>query len=294
MDETTHTRQQGPHQGDHDDPIPFALTVRARREIAPEQLPDLRVVHGPDGGDLDRAGDPRPAQARALRRSGLTARAIADQLEVDELVVQAWIADTAVLAPRHPHLIPENGVRGGDRRVGPSGSLSDGRPHPDDGNGEDAAAQPEEADVTGALARAAAHRDALDRLGKDPRFAGTVGLAAGLICVEATALSWATSRPQAASRLLEGLREELDLASEHVRIVLRIGPRVAGDLARQRWSRALGVPRERVVHTRWPTAETPDAVQAMLRITGTDAAATVAGWLDAFVDPQSVALELAF
>ena len=272
-----------------DEPIPFGLTVRARREIAPDELPDLRLVDGANDGAVDRPGDPRPAQARALRRSGLSIPTIADRLDVEELVVRAWTADTKVRA------------RGGEattRRVrarpapAPAGAVGPAPvPAPVVPQGTVAA---DERPAVQARARTEAHREALVRLRSDPGFAGTVGLLAGTALVEPAALSWATNRPPIAARLLEQLRSECDLAPQQVRVVLRIGPGVAGDLVRHDWSRMLELPLERIVHTRWATADSPDALEAMCRITDPQVAATVAGWCDAFFDPRAVSLELAF
>ena len=272
-----------------DEPVPFALTVRARRAVAPEQLPDLRLLDGPDDGALDRAGDPRPAQARALRRSGLTTEAVAARLGVDELVARAWVTDTrAATGPLRGPFPDSRGV------TAPTQDVRDGQARPvGPGDGKDRVSRQERGLGRG-LARAEAHRDALDRLEKDPRFAATVGFLAGMVEVEPTGLSCVTSRQRTASRLLGRLREEFDLPPHLVRAVLRIAPGVAGDLARHAWSRALDLPLERMVHTRWRGAGSPDAVEVMLRIGDEDIAATVAGWLDAFFDPDAVALELAF
>jgi hypothetical protein len=72
-----------------------------------------------------------------------------------------------------------------------------------------------------------------------------------------------------------------------VRVVLRLGPDAAGDLARHRWASALGLPVDRISHTRWRGAPSPDAVEALVRLHDPALAASVAGWRDALLDPPT-------
>jgi hypothetical protein len=89
-----------PFDGVADAPIPYSLTARARRTVAPDDLPALRVISDPpapttpaDAGAAqqldDERSDTRPARARALARAGTPLPAIAQQLDVDELLVEA-------------------------------------------------------------------------------------------------------------------------------------------------------------------------------------------------------------
>lgn len=71
-------------------PVPYSLTARARRVVAPESLPSLVVVAADD--DLD---DPRRPRARALRRAGTRPEAIAAELGVELTLVARWTDDVA-------------------------------------------------------------------------------------------------------------------------------------------------------------------------------------------------------
>lgn len=129
-----------------DEPVPFVLTARARRAIAPESLPPLALLAGghepastdeevgdaladaaeglgdvdapiafvpadhpatgsthPDGVeesvDEEDLADPRRARARALRRAGTSADAIATELGVEHARVERWTADVAPAVP---------------------------------------------------------------------------------------------------------------------------------------------------------------------------------------------------
>jgi hypothetical protein len=258
-----------------DRPIPFSLTARARRVVAPQALPPLTVVpSGPApttrawGGtlaprpDLDRddepaagerPGDTRPARARALRRAGVGTATIARKLEVDELLVRAWVGDTVVAAPA-------------DRR--PTALATD------------------DEEARGfALARAAAAEEAGDRVRIDAAFAAGLGLVAALVATDEHAATFATTRVDLAARIVAWLVERAAVDPRALRVVLRLGTGVAGDLARHRWAEALGVPLSGVVHTRWHGAPAPDAVEALVRIPDPTIAATLAGWCDALLDP---------
>jgi hypothetical protein len=258
-----------------DQPIPFRLTARARRVVAPQALPPLTVVpsateptarrwggslvsrpardHDEDHGVGERPGDTRPARARALRRAGVGPAAIARKLEVDELLVRAWVGDTAVTPVAAP-------------------------PAPQPAT--------EHEETTGyALVRAAATEEARDLIRADAIFAAGLGLVAGVVATDLHAATFATSRPELAARIVAWLRERAGVEPGSLRIVLRLGTGVAGDLARHRWAETLGVPLAAVVHTRWHHAPAPDAVEALVRIPDPTVAATLAGWCDALLTP---------
>jgi hypothetical protein len=275
----TGAQQPLPFDDEADHPIPFTLTARARRTVAPDALPPLEIVPdrshlpapgGPagaedeDDGHLDDPTDTRPARARALRRAGVPVARIAGQLGVDELAVRAWTGDVAA-----------GGADAGEvRRAAPSRAQA-------------LDLELEQERTAFELARAAAREEALARLTIDPDFAAGVGLVAALAEVDVHAVTVSCAHREVIGRLLTWLAAHVDLDLERVRVVLRLGPDVAGDLARHRWSEGLGVPVERIAHTRWRGAPAPDATDALVRLHDAALAATIAGWRDALLSPPT-------
>ncbi|MDX1619915.1 MAG: hypothetical protein R3320_02920, partial [Nitriliruptorales bacterium] len=101
---------------DLDAPIPFELTARARRAVAPASLPALEVVDEvsarPLPDDLqDDPADTRPARARALRRAGMSVAGIASELGVESPAVTAWIDDLEPVASARRRLRAVDGGR---------------------------------------------------------------------------------------------------------------------------------------------------------------------------------------
>jgi hypothetical protein len=283
MEETTDTTRQQPlpfdlpaDEADH--PIAYALTARARRQVAPEALPALRVLAGSgtvttrrgaprpsqpqeDDGDLDQPGDTRPSRARALRRAGVGIAAIARQLGTEELIVRAWVGDVTV----HPTAV---------RRDRATAHEADRAQAEDRRRRERLDRVRHEARVDG---RARMHRD--------PSFAAGMGLLAGLVTTDEHALTFTTTALEIAATAQAWLVAHAGVQVSNVRVVLRLGPDVAGDLARRRWSDALRVPPESIVHTRWRGAPSPDAEEALVRVPDPALAARIAGWRDALLEP---------
>ena len=276
-----------PFDDDSEQPIQYALTARARRRVAPDALPALRVVppagehprgRGPvdrrrgsaevDDADLDRPGDTRPSRARALRRGGAHPTAIARQLGVDELIVRAWLGD--VMPIGRPRLQDQHPDPGDDQRAD-----------------DDRRAGLE-------LARASASADARTRLLQDAGFAAGVGLLSGLAVIDAYAITITTADIDLAARVVDWLHVHAGVARGDLRVVIRLGPEVAGDLVRHRWASILGVPIDRVVPTRWYHAPAPDAVEALLRVPDADLAVRISGWCDALLHPAPIVDDLAF
>lgn len=266
-----------------DDPIPYALTARARRTVAPDRLPALRVVgrdrqrrwddgSAPDGdGDLDDPRDTRSARARALRRAGASVADIAAQLDVDELIVRAWAGDVSRSRSAGPKARRREGVdavgRGGGRTPdAPDDAASDER-------------------VSFELARAAARAEVRRRLDVDAAFGAGLGLVAALADIDPHAVTVATHRVELAAAVARWMDTHLPVDGSRRRLVLRIGAEVPGDLARHRWARATGLDADAVSFTRWRSASAPDAVHALLRVADPSIAATLAGWCDALLDP---------
>jgi hypothetical protein len=286
-----------------DEPIPFSLTARARRVVAPDALPPLTIVSdegstqrtasppsarttSPERSTASRApgeriaplgrvparerdgscetpSDTRASRARALRRAGLSVAHVARQLQADELLVRAWVGEVAtdvVVAT----LVTAVGDAGIAPAVGPT----------------------DEATLVPARVRSEAAAEARRRVATDPAFAAGLGLVTGLATTDVHAVTITAARPQLAARALAWLRDEGHGRQDAVRVVLRLGAGVAGDLARHRWAELLGVPVGHVVHTRWRGAPGPDAVEALVRIADPQLSATLAGFSDALLEPH--------
>lgn len=257
---------------DADAPIAFALTAAGQRAVDPAQLPTLRVAPASRprdddaDDDADDPSDTRPSRARALRRAGLAWSAIAAQLDVDELVARAWAEGVPAAAG-----------------VAPGAAPTTSTPAVDDV--EDVGAQ---------LIRAQAAQDARQRLTEDPGFAAGIGLLSGLDASEPKAVTFGTADPRVAGRVLTWLRDYADLDDHDVRVVLRLGADVAGDLARHRWASDLHLDRSRVAATRTGHTIERDTVHGLVRVVDPDLAATVAGWCDALLEDPDPALDVAF
>lgn len=263
------SQQVLPFDDEADEPIGFSLTARARRMISPEDLPALALVPEPAWPVADDPGDTRPSRARALRRAGLSPAAIAEQLQVDPLLIHAWIG------------VP---VGSGQQPIGPTAV---GSPMASPSGSDEVAGDALESERSAAfeLARAAASDHALRVLAHDPAFAAGLGLLASIVEVDRHAIAITTGDQDVVARILAWLDEELAVDPSRVRLVLRIGRGVAGDLVAHRWATRLQMSRHRVATTRWHDAPEPEAVQALLRVADPGVAATVAGWRDALLDP---------
>lgn len=268
-----------------DRPIAFGLTARARRAVAPTDLPALRVVGpppaapaspapspvAPEVGPLltprpsgataepaedEEAGDTRPARARALRRAGARPAAIATQLGVDPLLVRAWTDGVRGVAHVTAVATPRAGVVD-----------------------EDAARR-----AAFASRRTAARRDARLRLVAAPSWVGGLGVLAACTEVAPDAATLTHTDPRVAATAVRWADEVLGVPPTRWRAVLRLGERAAADLARARWGAALGLPPERLRTTRWAGVAEADAEEVRLRLPDPVLAATLAGWIDAVLD----------
>lgn len=302
-----------PFDDEADHPVDLVLTARARRAIAPGDLPALRVVEGdaqqttPSATSDEHAtasvspashepgvavgrhlrddpSDTRPSRARALRRAGRSPAHIAAELGVDELLVRAWVADVKARRSRRRNVAPR---RDDPARVdAPEARPTSRAAHPSAGASRGARdAEVDDHRTAFELARAAARDEARRVRLADPSFAAGLGLVAGIAELDTHALTLTTLEPEIAGTVLRWLREQLAVDPLRIRVVLRIGPRVAGDLAAQRWARALAVPRERIAVASWRYAPNDEVEQVLLRIADPTVAATVAGWRDALLSP---------
>lgn len=283
-----------PFDDEADHPVGMTLTARAKRVVASDDLPALRIVADPPGPGIDDPSDTRPSRARAMRRAGRTPARIAEQLGVDELLVRAWVEDVAPRrsrrAARATALDDDAGSSDRTSTMTPDdrAALANAQAmHPSQARRRQTARREGDDHHRTAyeLARAAARDEARRRHLADPVFAGGIGLVAGVAEIDTHAVTIATPDAGIAAAALRWLRSQLEVDRNRVRVVLRIGPRVAGDLAAHRWSRELDVPRESVAIASWRQAPGDDAEQVLLRIADPTVAATVAGWRDALLAP---------
>ncbi len=275
-------------QREHERPIGFALTARARRAVAPASLPELSVVTDRARGDgnridgdrvdgaLDEPGDTRPARARALRRAGVPVSEIARQLRTDTLAVTAWVGERASRG--------RQGAQAGDTATAME-AVGEGAP-----SGHDGAAPAGDADIAHHLARAAAAEVARRRLEADGGFALGVGILASLAAVDEHAVTLTGGPAALHARALDLLATEQPEARRRARVIARVGPQVAGDLVRHRTATALGLDPGQVSWTRQRGVAAADGVELLVRIADPSLAATVAGWVDAALDPAPVAV----
>jgi hypothetical protein len=137
------------------------------------------------------------------------------------------------------------------------------------------------ADPAWGEARAHAREESSARLAADPGFAFGLGLLAGCASVDAHAVTVRTGDEQLGSRLLAWLRDTLGVPATRIRVVLRVGPAVSGDLVRHRWASTLAVDADAIALARWTSPPASDAVEALIRIGEPAVTARVTGWLDA-------------
>ncbi|MFO7960614.1 MAG: hypothetical protein R6U94_06695 [Nitriliruptoraceae bacterium] len=296
----------GPDEA-HDQPIGFALTARARRAVAPGTLPELSVVGVgsrrpavPGDGALEEPDDTRPARARALRRAGVPVSAIVRQLDADPLAVTAWVGEVAPTTRQDASADTGTSDRTdvGSTGVAPTGSEPTGVGSTGVGStgtgSATAATADQELEVAAQLARAAAADLARQRLCDDPGFGVAVGLLAATATTDRHAVTITASDARQVARALEVLTAQDPAVPGRLRVIVRVGPQLAGDLVRHRIAGELGLDAVQVSWTRWRSAPQPDAVQLLVRIAEPSLAASVAGWIDAALEPAPQALDLAF
>ncbi|MDX1621796.1 MAG: hypothetical protein R3320_12440 [Nitriliruptorales bacterium] len=255
---------------DLDAPIPFELTARARRAVAPSSLPALEVVS--DGATsiadvpAEDPHDTRPARARALRRAGMSLSGIAAELDAPPDAVAAWVVAVDPVTSAQRRL---RSVDGG--RIARPRAVK-------------AAAEAEHARQRYEAARRDARAEVEDSLdGTDPRLAG-LGVVVGAAQVDEHAILVRTTERPVAVATSRWLQQHLLDDPGRLRVILRVAPQAPGDMVRHAWAELLGVPAERVSIARWRNAPDVDSVEATLRVADAAAAGRFAGWRDALLD----------
>lgn len=257
-----------PFDDEGDRPVPFLLTAAARRALDPADVPVLRVVPAaataaaaspapapvPTGPDPD---DLRPAQARALRRSGMRPATIAAAMAVEPATVEVWTADV-VTARRRP------AAGGSARRAGAARVARD----------------------RGGPARVAAAGRRL--AGKESAVAAGLAVALARIDEDGGAVTLSDERPDLVAAAFGAVRAEVALAADAVRVAARCGPALAGDRVRADLAARLDLRPDRIVVGRWHGAPAADAVEVSVRIADRRAVRTVDAWACVAVPDRSL------
>lgn len=247
---------------EHDAPVPFRLTPRARRAVATDPGPELRVVTDQDPFDPH---DARRARARALRRAGKSIEQTAAILDLEPTIIHAWTTDLGRPRRRGRHLQP---LPAPQPATVDAGDEHDQRRADFDRLAEQAQAE------------------AGQRLGS-PQFVR--GLALVVASAEISlhgALVGAQDRATA-KRIVAWLLQTAGVDGARLRAIVRTD-RTGADLAAHRWASDLGLPLEQVAVT---TSGAPDGHAVLLRIASSEVAARLLGWRRALLDADDLDLD---
>jgi hypothetical protein len=242
-----------------DAPVGFTLTSRARREVVPEQLPALRLVHRDDGradAVVATATDPtdvRPAQARALRRSGMPVPTIAAALGVGLDLVVGWTHDAEP-------------VRRTARR------SVQGRPAP-------------ASSAAPAGERGIATRRSVSARPVDAREARGMAVALAEFDAALTGVGFTHARPEVLGAILAEIRRQVPVVDWRVRVAIRVAEELGVDRCRGAVALALGVDEDRIVAGRWSQAPSRTSIEISLHVADGAAAKVVHDWSDTLAHP---------
>ena len=237
-----------------DEPVPFRLTAQGRRAVAPADVPSLRVV--PDRHtDLDEQEGTARVRARALRRAGAHTLDIAEELEVEPLHVEAWVADLPV---------PPGAAR--DRRRRQLRVVDDTA---DDVRAE-LRRQWEEAATVG-------RDEARARLASEPGLHSGLGIVSGLLEPDPHALVLAGEQLPLVAAAWSWVRATLAATDTAPRVLVRHEPGVAGDRVAHEVAVALGVDVGTVATTR-DAGRVGRSPLVRLRVSDPVLAGRVLGW----------------
>lgn len=238
-----------------DEPIPYRLTSQGRRTVTPGAVPDLRVV---DGGhtDLDDVAGTARVRARALRRAGAHTLDIADELAVEPLHVEAWVADLPV---------PPGAGRSRRRR-----QLR-------------VVAEAEEPATRAAVreqwqtAADTGRDEAVARLGREPGLHSGLGIVSGLLEPDPHALVLAGEQLPLLAAAWSWIRATMEVTPGVGRVLVRHEPGVAGDRVAHETAAALGLDVTAVATTR-DAARVGRPPLVRLRVSDPDLSGRVLGW----------------
>lgn len=255
------TDRAGPEQPSlpWDEPVPFELTTRGRRLVAADDLPRLRVLDGRPSApvDLDDPADTHRVRARALHRAGLSRDAIAAELDVDPLHVDAWVADL----PHVPRL----------RVVRPAA------PPPAPGGEPGPAVAPDGPDGWEDAVAAARHEAAL-RTAADPGLRAGLGLLGALLQPDRHALLLDADDAALLVAAWVWTRSTLEVHDPaRARLLVRHAPDEPGDRLAHQCAEQLDLDPSRVATTRDPTVPI-GRPRLRLRLADPQVALRAAGW----------------
>jgi len=243
-----------PFDDDVDRPIDLVLTGAAHRELDPARVPALRlvepVVEAPDPSDT------RPAQARALLRSGMPVTTIAAALGVSQVVVQQWTHDVEVSRRRRGRAV---------------------RSVPADATAVDAT--PADSDLAH-RGRVRGARDGVMPAGaneRDDRFLQGVALA--LVQIADRTVSIVHDRPELVELLVAELRRRTDVPVERFRVSVRVAPPLATDRVRREVAALLGVDVDRVIAGRTSQPLTATGLEVRVDISDDRIEKVARAWL---------------
>jgi hypothetical protein len=242
---------------DHDAPVPFRLTPRARRAVATDPGPELRVVTDQEPIDPH---DPRRARARALRRAGRSIEQVAAALDLEPTLVHAWTTDLGRPKPRGRHLRAVTEPRVADQL------------------------DPRRTDFERLAEQA--QEDARERLGSAQFVRGLALVVASAEISLHGALVGVQDRATA-KRIVAWLLQTAGVDSTRLRAIVRT-ERTGADLAAHRWADDLGLPREQVAVT---TTGSSDGHVVLLRIASSEVAARLLGWRRALLAAEDLDLD---
>lgn len=233
-------------------PIAYTLTPAANQLLMPGSRPTLTAVPPLVDDDTDR--DPRRAQVKAMFRGGITPEAIAEQLEIDVLLVRGWLD----LQPMPTFSI---------RPVTETSAVLD--------------------KATADMTRHRMH----ELLTADAQLAFAVGVLATSAEWDATSVTVTFREPRVAESVLASLKNHVAVADAQMHVIVRLSAHSHGDRARSLWAGVLGIdPAEiRTVRGRSNAVD-----EALVRIVHADVAATVGVLCDVALNPPAPIVDVAF
>lgn len=234
-----------------DEPVPYRLTAQGRRAVG-VRGPDLRVVDG--HVDLDEAHGTARVRARALRRAGAHTLDIADELGVEPLHVEAWVADLPV---------PPEAARRRRRRL-----LRVVEDHP---------SEQEDLQATWRAATEAGVEEAGARLAAEPGLRSGLGIVSGLLEPDPHALVLAGEHLPLLGAAWSWVRATMEVEPRTVRALVRHEPGVAGDRAAHDAATVLGLEVSQVSTTR-DAARVGRSPVVRVRVSDPELAGRVLGW----------------